>query len=248
MVLTVLSWNILSQFTIEEGKMELVWSKRLPRILELLTVSAADIICLQEVDLATFETSFAPLFSTYKYERHQIIPSGKNKRTNPFGNAILWKVGSASNVARSSRCLHVTLRLLHGFEFIVTNVHFPAKNGLEGYKEKYRHLESCTKVWKDSLNVVFGGDFNDGLCFRDDTGIIGLGHDVHELKFHVPPEELEKKTCKSFQGNIYNVDHVLVRGNLRSNYIPTKLDVSDIPNAAIPTDHLPIIYQIEYVL
>jgi endonuclease/exonuclease/phosphatase family metal-dependent hydrolase len=243
---TVLSWNILSQFCINEQKSELSWNVRLPCILKILEQSNADIILLQEVDLEHFENDFASLLVKYSHERHKIILKGKHQRTNPFGNVTLWKMGTLVNTIINSRCLHIEL-ILQENQFIVTNVHFPAKNGLEGYKEKLQHFISCTKVWKDTNNVIFGGDFNDGLCFKDTDGkIIGLGCDVKESGFIVPPEELSKLTCKG--RNLSNVDHILVRGKLKASYMPClDFDVHQIPNSLIPSDHIPVLYTVSFL-
>ncbi len=285
MSFTVLSWNILAP----PGVLAELRSRRAPRVLsplvienkylqeeldlngnEVLRVQTiiqilkdinADIMLLQEIDLATFELDFAPLLKEYQYERHKI----NKKRTNLFGNVTLWKIGKLINSTLSSRCLHITLQLENGFEFIVTNVHFPAKNGLDGYKEKYTHLLSCVKIWKDFPNVIFGGDFNDSLCFKNEIGnIIGLGLDIPNLGFSISTQELEKKTCKNMiNGNIYNLDHILIRGNLKINYLDSKIvlnqilpgmerssveldgnEVLRVPNSINPSDHIPVVYQV----
>jgi endonuclease/exonuclease/phosphatase family metal-dependent hydrolase len=251
MTFIVLSWNILSQFTIEEQKVELGWSKRLPKILLLLKTLDADIVLLQEVDLANFEVDFASLLPHYDYARHKIIVSGKHKRTNLFGNVTLWKRSFyCKETILTSRCLHVMLEIAEK-NLLISNVHFPAKNGLEGYREKFQHLVSCMKVWKDHPLVLFGGDFNDGLSFQNEKGdIIGLGKDVKDLGFLVPPEELKKKTCHHVNGNLYNVDHVLCRG-LHGTYVNNNMyyefDAANVPNPDIPSDHIPILYKVCFV-
>jgi endonuclease/exonuclease/phosphatase family metal-dependent hydrolase len=237
--ITVLSWNILSQSCIDESKLAQAWQVRLPKIINVLQKSNADIILLQEVDLEHFETNFDALFGMYQYERHKIILKGKRARTNPFGNVTMWRIGTLLTTTITSRCLHVEL-MLSKSSIMVTNVHFPAKNGLEGYKEKLKHFISCTKIWKDSIDIIFGGDFNDGLCFKNEIGeIIGLGSDVKEFKFEVPIEELQKNTCKSTNGKICNVDHILVRGNLKAVYLPW-FDVNEIPDNVAPRDVNPV--------
>jgi endonuclease/exonuclease/phosphatase family metal-dependent hydrolase len=239
MSITVLSWNILSQTCIDESKLEQSWEFRLPNILNVLHKSNADIILLQEVDLEHFATNSDILFTVYQYERHKIILKGKRSRTSPFGNVTMWRIGTLLTTTITSRCLHVEL-ILSKSQIMVTNVHFPAKNGLEGYKEKFKHFVSCTKIWKDSTNIIFGGDFNDGLCFKNESGeIIGLGSDVKKVGFIVPIEELQKQTCKSPNGSICNVDHILVRGNLQASYVPW-FDVNNIPDNVVPRDVNPV--------
>jgi endonuclease/exonuclease/phosphatase family metal-dependent hydrolase len=246
----ILTWNILAQATLtDEQSSQLPWSKRLAGILKIILESNLDFILLQEVDLYNFEKDFAQLITKYEYERHHIIKTGKNKRTISFGNVTLWRLGRRINSFSSSRCLHVEIEINNTQSICLTNVHFPAKPGFEGYKEKKNHLVSCIKYWQQKENIIFGGDFNDSLSYQDAEGkTAGLALDISQLGFVILKEELEKKTCKSFRGNIHNLDHILVRGSLT---ITLKLDIShvninDIPNSIIPSDHLPMCYEFNF--
>lgn len=248
MELIVCSWNLLAHSTVNESKVDLAWSVRLPQILKLLQNSNAGLLLLQEVELSTFEQDFAPLLNDYKYERHKIVMKGKHSRTNSFGNVTMWKVGTLQRSSLTSRCVHVALMFESGTLVMISNVHFPAKNGLEGYLEKRTHLNSCVKTWGNQENIIFAGDLNDGLDFRNAQGG-GLGEDVKALGFVLTVQELGKRTCKSSRtGLCYNVDHVLCRGQeLKLTFIDHALDVSTIPNAIIPSDHLPIFYKLELI-
>ncbi len=245
----MVSWNILSQSTLSDAQHDFYWEIRLPGILKFLEDSNTNFIFLQEVDLEYFEKDFAQLLKKYQYLRHKLILTGKNKRTNTFGNVILWNIGQLSNSLVGSRSLHVELKFEKNENICLTNVHFPAKPGLEGYKEKSSHLLSCAKFWKDKENCIFGGDFNDGLSYKDKDGkIAGLALDVQQLGFSITDDEIKKQTCKSFRGTIYNVDHILVRGNIKSRFCyDSRLDINSIPNQMIPSDHLPIYYSLDVV-
>ena len=97
----------------------------------------------------------------------------------------------------------------------------------------------------ENIDVILAGDYNDGLSFRNEDGkLSGLYMDLTGLGFPIPDEELQKKTCKSFRGNIYNLDHVLSRTRIMTTYISQDLDVSKLPNKDIPSDHLPVLYEI----
>ncbi len=243
----LVTWNVLAQCTIPEELQEmLAWSKRLPFIIEYLKQTNADFICLQEIDLNTFESDFKDLINIYKFARHAVCIKGKHKRTNTFGNVTMWKIGQMISVQQGSRTLHVNLQLDQvSYPICISNLHFPAKPGLEGYLEKRRQLISCIDKWK-TLDVIVVGDFNDGLCFKDDDNEpAGLCADFKNLGFLLPEEELKKETCKSFRGRVYNVDHAISRANINTTYIPQpNLNIQCIPNEKIPSDHLPLYYLI----
>jgi endonuclease/exonuclease/phosphatase family metal-dependent hydrolase len=105
---------------------------------------------------------------------------------------------------------------------------------------------SCVAKW-DCSNVIVAGDFNDGLSFTTTDGQpAGLCKDFLDAGFIIKGEELEKKTCNSFNGNVYNVDHVLSRQNVVSTFIPLGLDIMVLPSAKVPSDHLPILYELSF--
>lgn len=203
-------------------------------------------ICLQEVNLETFESDFKELITKYKCERHAVCIKGKYKRTNIFGNVKLWQIEQFLQTSQGSRSLHVTLNLTKEQDLCISNVHFPAKPGLEGYLEKCKHLASCVQKWT-TLNVIVAGDFNDGLSYHGENGIVaGLHRDFTCLGFLIPDAELQKQTCKSFRGNIYNIDHVLARANIMVTYISQSFDVKDQPCQKLPSDHVPVLYEITF--
>lgn len=241
----LLSWNILAQSTIPDELQEtLKWEKRLPVILAYLKTIGADFVCLQEVVLNIFESDFKELFSIYEFARHAVCMKGKYKRTNTFGNVTLWKRGTKTEVLQGSRALHVKLQgIVKDRDVCISNVHLSAKPGFEGYVEKRRHFASCAEKWK-TLEVIVAGDYNDGLSFQEDGEPAGLHRDFTCTGFLIPDEELKKQTCKSFHGNIYNLDHVLSRGSVVTTYIPQKFDVMSLPCKNLPSDHLPVLYGI----
>jgi endonuclease/exonuclease/phosphatase family metal-dependent hydrolase len=244
----LLTWNILAQATVPEAlQAELAWANRLPSILQYLMSIRPDFICLQEVDLNSFESNFKSLLDVYTFQRHAVCMKGKHKRTSTFGNVTLWRTGDLVQTDEGSRSLHVVLKITEEETICISNVHFPAMPGLAGYYEKKKHYGSCAGRWAKlgCLNVILAGDFNDGLSFIDEDGKrAGLYMDVSCFGFQISEEELKKQTCKSFRGNIYNVDHVVSRANVVTKHIPQGFDVTTLPSASLPSDHLPVLYDV----
>uniref|UniRef100_A0A6C0JUI6 Endonuclease/exonuclease/phosphatase domain-containing protein n=1 Tax=viral metagenome TaxID=1070528 RepID=A0A6C0JUI6_9ZZZZ len=89
----IVTWNILADryFTKERytsaDKILFDWSYRIQIIIANILSFDADVICLQEVELATFEKDFLLLFDRYSYVQHTVC----KKRSNPIGNVILSK-------------------------------------------------------------------------------------------------------------------------------------------------------------
>ena len=91
--LKIVTWNILADryFTKERytsaDKILFDWTYRIQLVISNILSFDADVICLQEVELATFKTDFLPLFDRYSYVQHTVC----KKRSNPIGNVILSK-------------------------------------------------------------------------------------------------------------------------------------------------------------
>ncbi len=82
----LLSWSC------DVTKSDLNISKHLPAILDYIKSINAELVCLQEIELNTFESDFfKELLSVYKYARHLVCMRGKHKRTNTFGDVTMWK-------------------------------------------------------------------------------------------------------------------------------------------------------------
>lgn len=241
----VVTWNILAQTTVPDGFKTL--NERLPCFLNYLQSVDADIVCLQEVMLSTFENDFKVLFKQYNATQHGVCIYKGKRQAETFGNVTLWKRDRyiKKDISTSKRCLHVKLVDLEQNVFVVSNVHLPAKPGLEGYMDKIKCLDQCVAFW-DIDDVLMVGDFNCGLAFKKEDGTFGgLHSDLVQLGFIISPTQLSKLTCKSFRGNIYNVDYVLGRGNFVATYLKQDLDVTSLPSDQIPSDHLPLLYFVE---
>ncbi len=138
----IVSWNILNQQTLSKDMTLHLgsWEERKKTINAYLLSAPFDYILLQEVELDTFELDFALLFENFVYFRHERT----KQRTNHFGNVILWRNNASLLSSKANtKSIHVQLQLKNKTQIWISNVHFPAKPGLEGYKEKLHHLKSC---------------------------------------------------------------------------------------------------------
>jgi endonuclease/exonuclease/phosphatase (EEP) superfamily protein YafD len=245
----LMSWNILSP-TLTDAKQQdwMTWSNRLPVIIARIRETNADYVFLQEVKLDGFESDFASLMTDYQCARHE-----RNKsRTCAFGNVIFWKIGELKRVVQKSRVLHVELRLDNNEVLILSNAHLPAGSGLDGYKSRVLHLESCAKVWKDEQSVIFGGDLNDSVW-----NPFGIAFDIRNLGFTI--DDTPKSTCYSRRSNmLHDLDHIVARSRVSARFVghtsvAAESQISSrcciatadqLPTPEIPSDHLPVLYQI----
>ncbi len=113
----ILTWNILSEDYIRHDEYEhlqekLEWNTRLSCILDLLSRTNSDVICLQEVSLKSFETDFKDLLKDYHYHGHVI----DKKRKSPMGNIILFrKKYTLLEKVIKTKAVHVKLQINDDF-------------------------------------------------------------------------------------------------------------------------------------
>ena len=191
----------------------------------------ADILCLQEIELADFENDFGQMCEAmeYDYNRHQV----NKKRTSPIGNVTLWKknkIKSIKFVEKSCSLINMMQIGEQGLTFQVINVHLKA--GLtSGEKERHSQLKSILKEKMEP--VIICGDFNDEL---NENGLL------YPLlnEFTLYPRQ---KTCTVFDKN-FSFDHVVNKG------LNIKVDDCNefelIPNEFYPSDHMELKFNIFY--
>jgi endonuclease/exonuclease/phosphatase family metal-dependent hydrolase len=231
----ILTWNILAQETLPEDA--ICWQQRLGKILQTILSIDADIILLQEVDLAMFNDDFAPLFDQWHRVSHMI----NKKRTLHFGNATLWRreLGECDQVIERSRCLHVRLA---NSKLIITNVHLPVGRGFEGCLNRMSHIESCKKVWQNAREIIMGGDFNESM-----SNPFGLVLDLRNFGFEF--HDLPKLTCRTFSGHVHDIDHLCYKSVsfkfVGDPHLPSSLPYEIDENN--PSDHIPCVYLIKCI-
>jgi mRNA deadenylase 3'-5' endonuclease subunit Ccr4 len=237
-MISVISYNVLAQRYIEpfvpkkphiKDKSILEWSYRYPLICK--HVEDYDIICLQEVELASISEF---LFDGYDFAHHVT----SKKRNNPIGNLILWKKDKFNCSMKKISSCSVFVELNYGeVKFTLANVHFRA--GLKvGLSERLNQVKSCLKMAK-GLPMIFCGDFNDDFIDCDTVKKLFVEKGF-ELK-------TSKDTCclyneQTLEYTYYSFDHVMVHKlNVVVDYGPKK---QPIPNAEYPSDHFPVCFKI----
>ncbi len=154
------------------------------KIIEVLSQYNSDVICLQEVNLFTYDSDFTTFLNKYNYEFKRSIVTWKSHQ-NPnvkcvFGNVTMFKrnLFKCLQVVRSNKVIHCKLvkieekeELETDFETIITNVHFPACLP----QDRLRNFILCRKQYGDLVapnglyeivvksNIILVGDFNDDL-------------------------------------------------------------------------------------
>lgn len=245
MTFTCLTWNLLAQ-RYSKGLNVKPWNERLQIILHFLLSKDFDIICLQEVDLVSFDNDFQCIFDKYNVIVHKI---DKN-RSNVIGNAILCKKSKFDiiDTKLASYAIFTKLREIEqdtqiieqnsNRDMLLINVHLKA--GLKsGLSTRISQLNSCLKRSKsfNTSNVIICGDFNDN--FSDETLKKILIDNGFTLSF-----DNNKKTCVFRDGSFWNFDHV-ASSKVNCVYLEESNVSSKIPSDDILSDHFPIIFQIE---
>lgn len=225
-----MTWNLLAdEFYRQKGKVQ--WADRLMIIIHSIIYKVKpDILLLQEVTLDTFETDFTVLSEFYLSHIHK----RHKKRSSPIGNAILYtKDFTLISSKTNTRSLHVKLKIADT-TICISNVHLSAGVTTKQH-ERIKEITSCLAAWDTEDTVIIGGDFNDD--FRDPQGIASL------LSKFTPP--ISRVTCTA-RNSSYNFDHILIKGKLVAEQLPMLIDIvkNPIPNAIIPSDHLPVINKI----
>ncbi len=178
--LTCLSYNILYQPYLKLESYPqlpaevLTWEYRLSLIRRYLRASRADIIFLQEVDLANTTEDFKPLLGEYDYAQHHFH---QKKRSSPMGNMTLWKKTTLKSVRESHNSCGIHVELQHlesGKTFWTQNVHLRARI-IRGRPERVKQLTSCFRLIDFKLPGVIVGDYNDDFICGIDLNADGAG-------------------------------------------------------------------------
>ena len=244
------TWNVLADRYSEPYReivdhSVLLWENRLKTILK--TICRADVICLQEIELNTFQSDFQSLFETHDFVSHVV----SKKRSNPIGNVVLWRKRSFTLVESltQSCAVHVLLEL-PGSRIWICNVHLKA--GLKsGEPERINQIQSCISNWKSrgSMRGIICGDFNDHMI---------SGGSVREIieKANFIVVDNQPRTAMIRDGQVFNFDHICSNG-IKVTLHPSSIgDIcqnvrSDcgcfpkIPNVDNPSDHTPVFFMLK---
>ena len=189
----ILSYNVEAQRynrkedIIANGMKYYEWNDRIKMILDIIQESDADIICLQEVEIATFEEDYKQLTTTkYNWFGHlspnkvagttssevtssketppKVTTTKKKKlRASPIGNFILWKNAKFKSLESTITSCSVIVKfenLETHCTFKMSNVHLKAGiSNPESIKTRISQLKSIQSHNPD----IICGDFNDNF-------------------------------------------------------------------------------------
>ena len=249
--LSIISYNILAQrYTLPHintryahvsNKNHLDWPYRKNLLIEFFSKTNADILCLQEVEIDSFEKDFGTTCNLlgYDYFRHTV----NKKRTAPIGNVTLWK----KNILSSTYSLETScgiinhLCVLGNYTCQVINIHLRAGLSISNEQERKNQLISIIKKSSESHHPsLIIGDFNDEL---NENGL--LCPLLKEFTMHN-----KQKTCcvtshppnedfPSGKINFFAFDHVVSKGlNIKIETLSPNETL--IPNESHPSDHYPL--------
>lgn len=207
----------------------LLWENRLPKIIN--KIKDFDIICLQEVDLASL-SDITDLLPEYDFYHHVIWKDeykGKDiyKRTNTIGNITLWKNIKCVD-KKSTSCALMT----KFSNFTLINLHL--RGGKDFENQRISQLKSCLKLASDKVCIC--GDFNDEFQGELKTII---------NNFTTLPNQM---TCDCYQSlfkthKFHSFDHVIFKNlSITQELCP---EPQPIPSESEPSDHYPLIFTIQ---
>jgi len=217
----------------------LTWAYRKSLLMEQIDKINADIVCLQEVELETFEDDFLEFIDmmNYNYNRHTISKA----RSSPIGNITMWKKDKyvCGNFIQKSCALISTITDNETNEcIIIANVHLRA--GLYTHEtDRKSQLLSILKLKPD----IICGDFN------DDLKEVGLLYPIIiKNDYSITSNQL---TCSVYNEhnktiNWFSFDNVIVKNQINKIIKVNKCNkIKQIPNKKHPSDHLPLIFIVE---
>jgi endonuclease/exonuclease/phosphatase family metal-dependent hydrolase len=224
--LTVWSYNVLAERY--AGDTARPWTDRLSRLISKIAALDADVVFLQEIELATAEADFVSALAIIGFEGFTHIHSlKKGGRSNPIGNAVFWRTGDffATDFWRNSTAIGVTLTK-DGHSMGLANIHLKA--GIEtGVAERVKQLRSTLRHLPPG-NVFIGGDWNDDLVPGPVLDLLS--------GFHVCRVE---KSCW-VRERWFGFDHAAVRGGVV--VAACEVVVGHIPRDGHDSDHLPVTF------
>lgn len=183
----------------------------------------------------------------YDYVHHMICNVKTNicdKYTNPIGNVTLWKKSKFDLVEFSLNSYGVFVKLKHidtNIEFLLVNLHLKAGRYL-GIQDRNFQLKSCFKLcnkkFKNNKTCIVG-DFNDELLLSSLNWNI-----INENKFIIV-ESYPSCDLYNHQDDIHTYstfDHIVSYG--LDVIVSNEIELIPFPNEIHPSDHLPLIFNI----
>ncbi len=217
----------------------LTWVCRKSLLMEQIDKTNADIVCLQEVELETFEDDFLEFIyrMNYNYNRHTISKT----RSSPIGNITMWKKNkyNCSNFIQKSCALINTITDTETNEsIIIANVHL--RVGLYTHEiDRSNQLLSVLKLKPD----IICGDFNDDL---KEVGL--LYAIIIKNDYSINSNQLTCSVYNEHDKNThwFSFDNAIIKNQIHKIIKVNKYNkIRQIPNKKHPSDHLPLIFVVE---
>jgi len=258
----ILSYNVEAQRfhrkedVLANGMKYYEWEYRLKLILDIIKDSEADIVCIQEVEIETFESDYKSL-AAHGYgmighditkekskksdnDKTETTPKEKrSKRNSPIGNFVLWKTSKFKLIesAHTSCANILTLEnLATKSTFKLANVHLKAGiSNTDSIKTRISQLQSVSEHKPD----LICGDFNDN--FDKNVEIIDK---VKELGYTIHNRYLTCFTISRDKENHYwCFDNVMTTNGRFIVRVPKCQSISNLqlPDDSNPSDHIPLI-------
>ncbi len=204
----IISWNILADryFTKERytdtNNALFNWNYRRLLILDNIRsfLLTADIICLQEVELSTFDNDFSLILNGLNYCCHKI----SKKRSNPIGNVVLSKY-PIKILKETTHSLIVQVDYGNNDTMTIANIHLSVDSTDE---EK---ICTINKIINEFNGVILVGDFNT-------TSLEFQGY--HFKKY---------KTCKT-RYNWHEFDYIMAPFPIRTGIVNKEKNIPNIKN------------------
>ena len=230
----IVSYNILAQRFVKSEDIE-SFDVRVIKIIDNIASVDPSVICLQEVELSSFQVDFYELLKKYDFHGHVV----SKKRSSPIGNVILWKKEHDKiSTLNTSASVLVSL-MINGLQILIANVHLKAQL-INGEKQRLQQLVSVLKHNPD----IICGDFNDTLA--EERAAYRMLNENYKI---LTPGLTcyAKDSCNYFINKPYwPFDHFAYKAALLTSayVLPSNLDCI-IPNDIYPSDHLMIVFIFE---
>ena len=183
--INVCSWNVLAQCyfdnTNHDGHVKdegsLLWPARCKRLIQEMITTDADVLCLQEVQFAHFDSDYAPELAKVGYEG--LVQADKKRASaHPQGVATFWKADTfkLDGAVHRSRTMAAMLTDSAGRTAAIVNCHLEGnpRNPLARVKQLQTTLTEVSTKYQHHALVVCG-DFNCALGASASAAYLSFG-------------------------------------------------------------------------
>lgn len=247
----IVSYNILSPLYLKYGNYDQLpeeiigWDNRKLRILDILNNSAADVICLQEIDEEGFKY-FQRQLSTYGYNgvyAGRVIANKDSVAIFYKHNVFKLQMENTHTFKGYDKVFQEAVLVSKDGNMLTvinTKIQWDNEDKPQDKHKGYKQLASMSEVLNinDSVsNTVICGDFN--FEPKQLIGFLVAFNDVHKSQ--------DFYTIR-IDGKPKRVDYIFASKNLHiinGGTLINKDYVLDSPSIISPSDHLPIVVELQ---